>query len=472
MTIPSPTFTDTGFVAPDERTDVLPAVQAEIDAAMGGGLNPALETPQGQLASSFAAAIGNANDSFCQLTQLVDPAVTFGRYQDAIARIYFIDRIPSQPTVVTCVINGASGLTIPAGSLAVAADGNIYTSNDPVTIGADGTATVNFSCTVYGPIPCPAGNLSTIFQTIPGWDSITNPADGVIGRDVETRQDFEQRRFRSVAKNAMGFLPAILGEVLATQNVLDAYVAENFTSSPITVDGVTIIAKSLYVSAVGGTDADVAKAIWTKKAPGCDFNGNTTVTVYDDQNYSPPYPSYDVSFERPETLSFVFAVDLVNSAQVPANAQDLISAAIISAFAGADGGPRARIGSKVYASRFYGPVAALGAWAQIISIQIGSKNTSSATFTAAISGTVLTVSAVASGTLAIGQTVIGAGIADGTIIQTLGTGTGGTGTYNLNTTQTVASETMYGVLANQNSITVRIDQAPAVAAGDVEVTLT
>lgn len=69
-------------------------------------------------------------------------------------------------------------------------------------------------------------------------------------------------------------------------------------------------------------------------------------------------------------------------------------------------------------------------------------NLVTASFTGSISGTTLTVSAVASGTLAIGQRLSGAGITDGTYITGLGTGTGGTGTYTINNSQTVASESM------------------------------
>lgn len=67
-----------------------------------------------------------------------------------------------------------------------------------------------------------------------------------------------------------------------------------------------------------------------------------------------------------------------------------------------------------------------------------------ASFTGSMSTTVLTVSAVASGKLQVGQVISGAGIAANTMIISLGTGTGGTGTYNINNSQTVASEAMTG----------------------------
>jgi len=71
-----------------------------------------------------------------------------------------------------------------------------------------------------------------------------------------------------------------------------------------------------------------------------------------------------------------------------------------------------------------------------------------AVFTGSISGTVLTVTAVASGVIGVGGVLTGSGVtvANGstadTVITSLGTGTGGTGTYNLAISQTVASTTI------------------------------
>jgi hypothetical protein len=69
-----------------------------------------------------------------------------------------------------------------------------------------------------------------------------------------------------------------------------------------------------------------------------------------------------------------------------------------------------------------------------------------AVVTATIAGTVMTVSAVTSGVLHVGQTISGVGVALGTIITALGTGTGGVGTYTLSVSSTVAvGVTMYGL---------------------------
>lgn len=66
-------------------------------------------------------------------------------------------------------------------------------------------------------------------------------------------------------------------------------------------------------------------------------------------------------------------------------------------------------------------------------------------FTGSISGTTLTVSAMTSGSVLIGDVLSGAGIAGGTTITAFVSGTyGGVGSYTVNNSQTVASEAMTG----------------------------
>ena len=62
--------------------------------------------------------------------------------------------------------------------------------------------------------------------------------------------------------------------------------------------------------------------------------------------------------------------------------------------------------------------------------------------TGSIAGTVLTVTSVTSGTITVGQPISGTGITAGTYITAFGTGTGGAGTYTVNTSQTAASTTI------------------------------
>jgi len=84
-------------------------------------------------------------------------------------------------------------------------------------------------------------------------------------------------------------------------------------------------------------------------------------------------------------------------------------------------------------------------------ITISNNNTSS--FTGSISGTTLTVSAVASGTVLVGAVISGTGVTAGTRITAYDTGTGGTGNYTIDTSQTVSSTTMSGTSPTRITVT-------------------
>lgn len=70
-----------------------------------------------------------------------------------------------------------------------------------------------------------------------------------------------------------------------------------------------------------------------------------------------------------------------------------------------------------------------------------------AVVTGSISGTTLTVTAVTSGTLTIGQYISGSGVTAATKITAFGTGLGGTGTYTVDTSQTASSTTITATAA-------------------------
>lgn len=278
---------------------------------------------------------------------------------------------------------GLSGTVIPVGAKVSDANGNIYACTAAGTIPTGGSISLQFACAVYGPTAVPA--TVSIYQTVVGWDTATITG-GTVGSNVESRADFEYRRRNSVALNGKGSLPSIYANVFAVSGVLDVYVAENTTNAPITVgsSNYSLAPHSIYVAAVGGTAANIAQAIWLKKDVGADYNGNTSVVVTDTSGYNIPYPTYTVKYQVPASLPILFAVQIANNSALPSNIVALVQNAIISAFSGGDGGPRARIGSTIFASRFYSPVAAIGMNVSILSILIGTSSATLASLTVGI----------------------------------------------------------------------------------------
>ena len=72
-----------------------------------------------------------------------------------------------------------------------------------------------------------------------------------------------------------------------------------------------------------------------------------------------------------------------------------------------------------------------------------------ASVTASIAATTMTVTAVGSGTLGVGDVLSGANVTAGTVITALGTGTGGAGTYTVSISQTAASATVTATAAEE-----------------------
>lgn len=377
--VPSVVIDANGITLPQE-TDILSGVQADINQAFGGGVNPGLTTPQGQIAQTTTAIIGDKNDQIAEVVNNVDPDKADGRWQDAIARIYFLERIAASGTVVTGTCTGLVGTVIPAGSAAQDTNGYIYYSLADATIPASGSVDVDFQNSTTGPIACPIGNLSKIYAAVPGWDRVTNAAAGTLGTDVESRADFEYRRKLSVAANGVNSPQSILGRVLAVSDVLDAFVVDNPLGAVVNYGATSyaLAAHSVYVAVVGGAAADVAAAIWGKKSLGCNYNGDTSYVIEDTDGYEKPYPQYTVTWQTPDATPAYFKIQIASDPLLPATIVDLVRAAVVNAFNGADGGSRARIGSTIYAGRYYAGVAAVNANVNIESITMGFDSSAAA----------------------------------------------------------------------------------------------
>jgi hypothetical protein len=383
--VPQIQFTPAGVVIPTDAA-ILAGTQADMDAAFGGGLNPDLSTPQGQLASSQAAIVSDKDSELAYVVNQVDPQYASDRFQDAIGRIYFLTRKGAAGTSVTATLTGLPTTVVPAGTFAQDTSGNTYVLLGTVTISSGGTVSSTWQNILTGPIPCPEGTLTQVYQAIPGWDAITNAADGTLGQNVETRSAFEFRRQNSVALNSNGTCPSIYGKVFQVDNVLDCFVLDN-PSGAVAIYGPTnypLAAHSLFVSVIGGLDADIAKAIWLKKDAGCSYSANPAGTpvpgdgtvstvMVPDTSYSFPQPSYAVSFIRPASLPIFFAVQIVNLPSLPSNIATLIQNAIIAQFNGTNGAIRARIGGAILAASYYGAVALVGNNVVLLSILVGTS---------------------------------------------------------------------------------------------------
>lgn len=371
--VPALQITPEGVVVPDAVT-IRTAVLADENVAFGGDLDVTTpSTPQAHLADQLTANIQDSNAAITYMISQVDPATAEGRMQDAIARIYFLDRKGATSSVVQAQCTGQPGSLQPVAILAQDDAGNLWQSNGAFTFPPGGVITVQFSCVTTGPIQLGIGALTRIAQASPGWDAVTNLAAATIGANVESRAEFEIRRALSVEKNAHGTPGAIRSAVFGVDGVIDVFVYDNFTNSTILYGATNypIPPHSIYVGVVGGLAEDIARAIEIKKDAGCGMTGNTTVML-PDNDYSYPQPVYAYQFNIPDSLPVKFLVTIANSPSLPANIEQLATQAVINTLSGINGAQRARMGGEIFASSYYGPIAAISSAVQIIGIKVGS----------------------------------------------------------------------------------------------------
>ena len=318
------------------------------------------ETPAGQLIDGETALASEKDNEILFVANQFNPKNAVGAWQDALAAIYFIRRKIALPTYVTCQALGAYGTVIPYGAIVQDTNGYTYMNTQIATINASGQATLYMRCTELGAVEAESGTLTRIITTVPGWDSVTNAASGVTGREVESQAAFESRRVQSVAKNAHGSVASLFGAIADINDVTALLILENTTNVDKTEKGVTLSGHSVYISVYGGDNNDIARAIYNKLDAGCGTNGNTLVSYNpsSDEPATQPDMSYSYYIERPTTVSTAIVVTVAD--QQTTTLTNAIKQAVVDNFNGNSNYRRVKMGDTLYASRFYNDVITAG----------------------------------------------------------------------------------------------------------------
>ncbi len=335
-------------------------------------LNTNPETPQGQIIDSQVATVNQKDSEVLYLAQQFDPRTAEGRFQDALAEIYFIKRKSAINSYAICTLNGRAGTQISAGALIESEiDGTQWSLDEDVTIPAEETITAQFTCLTEGAISASAGTLTKIVTTVTGWDTVTN-ATATVGSLEESQSAFEQRRRESVALNARSTVNAVYANVAQCDGVIAVYAVDNKKNIAQTIDNYSLTPHSIFVSVIGGENADIAKAIYDNLSAGCDYNGNTSVDITNE--YSGAVET--VKFYRPTQFDIYVKVQIQNNASLPDDYENIIKQAVYNNFYGLDdlkinNEPllRLKMNDDLYSSRFTPSILNVGI-ANVLTVQL------------------------------------------------------------------------------------------------------
>ena len=363
MSIPEIEFLETGLKIPSEQ-DILNALLQEFNLAFGGGLNFNLDTPQGQLASSLTAIINDKNNQIAYLINQMNPNYAQGFMLDAISKIYFIKRKQSTNSSVICDFIGLQGVVIPKGFIVKDTSGNEWRTVEQGIIGENGKASIELESGIKA--KATAGEVNNIIKIINGLDRVYNPLDSVDGVDTESDYSLRQRRAESVAINSTGNINAVYSRLFELKNVRDVFVIDNPQNEPRIIGGLTLKPHSIYCCVYGGSDEEIAKTIFKYTGNGCDYNGNKTVIVKD-ENYSEPAPEYSISFQRPSNINLIIKVYIANNANY--NVDEQIKTLLVEHF---NNKGFSKIGATIYALNFVSELQKIENL-QVLDIKVGAN---------------------------------------------------------------------------------------------------
>ena len=321
-------LTETGVVVP-QTSQILTEVQDEYKQTFGQDLVVTPDTPQGVLITAEALARAEVVNNNAALANQINPNVAGGVFLDAIMALLGLQRIAATRTYVTGVtVNGIASTVIPAGSQARTAAGDVFETVNAVTIGGGGSATVDFQSVEYGPIACGIGDLDQIVTNVLGWETVNNAAAGVLGANTQTDQAARAYRNNVLAFQAVGLAEAITSALWNVEGVKGLAFQENTAATTQTINGISMVAHSIWACVYGGSNTDVAAALLENKSSGCAWNGSTTVNLVEPASGQ----TYAVKFQRPTEVAI--AVKVTTPSGNAAN----IKSAILAWAAGEVGG--------------------------------------------------------------------------------------------------------------------------------------
>lgn len=341
-------ITGQGVIVPDTST-ILSEIQDLFKEAFGEDLDLTATTPQGRLIEMM-----QRNRTFCiQICALVSNMLNLNRATgfvlDDLGSLFLLERHPATKTSVVVDLAGVSGTIIPAGTRLQTTDGDIFASVRQYTIGVDADR-AEFQAVENGEIACPAHSLTVILDRVNGLETADNANSGVLGSDLESDAEFRDRIKKSLNINSIAILSSINSALLATEGVKDSYCYDNYEDVSVTVDGATIPAHSILACVEGGSNQDVAKALFEKKTIGTGYvsasSGATLVSeTVIDETYGTPYT---VKFLRPVMTSLDVSITVGRQGYTGADLEGAVKDAIMQWYnGGVDGVDGIKIGKAV-----------------------------------------------------------------------------------------------------------------------------
>lgn len=342
---------NTGVIVPDTST-LRDDVIAEWQAAFGNDLVVTPETPQGVIITMEVESRDAMVRNNAEVANQINPDLAGGVWLDALwALTNGSRRGASRSRLIGVEFRGTALTLIPAGSIAtVQGSGAQFYTTANILLDATGFATGTMESVDTGPIAAPVNQLVQVASSVLGWEQVTNPNAAELGRLVESDVAGRRRRRQTLALQSVALVEAIISGLYDIDGVRSLSFRENWTDTPMVIDGITLKKHSIYVCVEGGTDLEIATSLLEDKSLGCGWNGLVVYPIVEPASGQ----EYVVQWDRPIERTFLARVTVKASTL---NVQTIVPSAIAQYVAGElEGEAGLVVGSDVSAFELAGAV--------------------------------------------------------------------------------------------------------------------
>lgn len=194
-----------------------------------------------------------------------------------------------------------------------------------------------------GPVSAPAYSLNVIDTPVAGLTAVLNTVDAVVGRDIETDNEFRIRRRQASKGQGKAVVEGIRSALLSTVGVSRAVV---FTNRTLATDVNGLPPKSVRAYVQGGNDQDIWDTLRLSVGAGIETDGDEVGNSVDNQGIT-----HVMKFSRLDEVEIFIKLELTTDpALFPVNGDELARAALADYINGLQGGDDVIVYPKLIAT--------------------------------------------------------------------------------------------------------------------------
>lgn len=306
------------------RPEIVEDMQAKAKNLFGNDINLAVNAVIGILIQLLSYPISLLWFGLEAVYNAMNINEAEGQDLDNLAKKMGIKRFSGQKATREVTFEGDNGTVIPEG-FQVETDEKeekVFQTTSEVVI-TNGSVTVEIISVEEGSQNnVPANTIIKTTEVISGIDSVTNNQQTLGGRDRESDTELRQRYFDSLDRPGGSTTTAIRANILEETQASACIVLENVTMQ---VDSEGLPRKSFESIVYGGTNENIAQAIFEKKPAGIEPFGSITEIVTDSSNNN-----HQIKFSRATPINIYFDMDLDTNGDYPLNGNEQVTEMLIN----------------------------------------------------------------------------------------------------------------------------------------------